>query len=791
MRPLARFADGPAAAAGVARALFIERTGRCRPRVEGALRFDGLDHRIEIIRDRHGVPHVFAQTERDAIFGQGFVHAQDRLFQVDLLRRVAAGRLSEVFGTRTIESDRFMRRLGLARIALQNLESASDEERALLDAYARGFNAGGPTLRTLPPEYAAIRARPNPWRPEHTLLIGRVLMFSFATNWDTELLRERLVRELGPDLAATVDPAYGSSAPTTTGSPIDGAADRLLDAYHAAVEAGLPSGGLSNAWALAGSQTRSGQPLLAADPHLLARLPGLFHVCHVSGGGFDFVGAGVPGLPGAMLGHNRDVAWGVTAALADVSDCYVETVDADDPARYRTPDGWARGTLRTERINIRGGRPLDEVMLETRHGPVIGPAIDDENRAISLRSSTLDPGETVGPLLEACRASSAGAFGDAIARWPGATFNFVFADREGHIGYRLAGSPLDHEHGEGLLPHDGSTSAGPRAAHAAGQLPYLTDPDSGIVISANEAPGGPLELGEEWCEPWRATRIAELLGGDAHTRSGVGHTVATQCGIQLDLHSDPLALLRDLLVESVQLDDNEVSGLLRTWDGQTHPESAAAGIMETIYQHLARSLVARVAGSASATILGEGIGGQASHSSFHYRLQGPLIEALRAAAAPWCDGIADRDRMLGTAAKGVLAELRSQLGGRPADWSWGRLHRLHLDHPLHAIPVIGKRFSRGPFPVGGDVNTIWQGGYTVHDGPRGTTGFSPAYRQVLDLADWDASRFQLPAGNSGIPGHPRYNDCTVEFLEGRYRPLRFSREVVELEAEHRLTLNPA
>ena len=232
----------------------------------------------------------------------------------------------------------------------------------------------------------------------------------------------------------------------------------------------------------------------------------------------------------------------------------------------------------------------------------------------------------------------------------------------------------------------------------------------------------------------------------------------------------------------------DVEAIVAAWDGQTGPSSAAAAVLQTVYQEAAGRLARRVVGPLAAMVLGEAAGDLASDSRFHYRLQGRLIEALEEARLPWCDGEADRDRLLRAAWWTALERLRDELGPRPERWSWGELHHQPLPHLLDAIPGLGRAFSRGPYPQGGDVNTVWQGGYAIHAGPAAPGGYSPAYRQVLDLGRWDRSTFQLPSGNSGIPGHPRYDDHIEEFLEGRQRPLLYSRAAIEANTEHRLEL---
>ena len=772
-------------AAGAMRALVVAKSGRAHPQVSGRLRVGGIDEVVTITRDRFGIPHVEASSDAGAVFGQGFAQAHDRLFQLELFRRGASGRLAEVFGPRALDADRFARRLALRALTERDLEAASPEARVLLEAFANGVNAAIDSLPVLPPEFAIMNAPPEPWRPEHSLLVGRLLMLSFSPNWDAELQRDRLVAALGPERAALVDIPYPPDAPTTTGEAYAGTLERLLGAYQGIEAAGAPTGGASNAWALAGAHTRTGAPLLACDPHVRFGVPSLFHVAHIRGGDLDVIGAGVPGVPGVAIGHNRDVAWGMTAGLADVSDSYIEEFDPADPERYRTPDGWERARARTERIEVRGGPPIDEMMLETRHGPVVGPALPGEERAIALRSTALEPGETVGPLLDANRARDAAGFEVAIARWPGATFNFVFADRAGAIGYRLAGSIPRRVEGQGLVPQAGAMSPGPPKPLAADEMPHLTDPAGGVIVSANQAPGGTLELGEEWMESYRARRITELLAGRDD------HTVASCQAIQADLHNAALVALRDLLLARGVVADEETRAVIGEWDGQVTAASAAAAVMETVYQEAARSLTARVAGTMSDMALGRGLGGAAGEDSrFHYRLQGRIVAALAAAEPPWCDGEEDRDRVLRAAMERALAELRERLGDRPVAWRWGALRPSRQPHPLGGVPGLGKAFGVGPVEMPGDVNTVWQGGYSVHHGPSAAGGFSPGYRQVIDLANWDRSTFQMPAGNSGIPGHPHYGDCAPEFFEGRQRPLLYSREAIAANAEGTLVLEP-
>lgn len=765
---------------GVAQA--TARTARKRgfPRVEGRIAVRGLTAEVQIVRDHHGVPHVFAANEADALFGQGFVHAQDRLFQMAAARRLASGRLAEVFGPSALGSDRFMRRIGLHRAAARDLAALDDGYRSLLTAYCAGANEAARTLPELPPEFSILGPW-TPWMPQDAMLIGRLVIFGFAGNWDSELLRERLLRALGPERTAQVDPTHPPHS-TVTGAPhLDGGAvERLARAYRDAVAHGLPHGGASNAWAVDATRSVSGAPLLASDPHLEVRIPGLFHVTHVRGGVLNAAGADIPGVPGIAMGHTAEIAWGITAGMADVADCYIESFDPASPRRYRTPDGWAEADEVVERIHVRGTSPVDEHVLITRHGPVVGPAIEGEPRAIALRSTALEAGDLIEAFFAVTHAHSVEEFSAALDRWPGTAFNFVYAHRDGTTGFRLAGRIPQRAEGEGLLPASGERSPGPPAPWPPEAMPRLLSPALGYIVSANQAPGGSLELGEEWCEPVRAERIAALIEAQPM------HDPGSLQAIQTDRHNANLVRLRDLLLARGAVAQPE-GPILERWDGRLDPASAGAAVVQAIYRELARAMALRAAGPSADTVLGRGLSGATSVGSFHFRLQGELVAAAEAASEPWFDSGADRDRQLAGATARAVERLRRDLGVDPSRWRWGALHQIEFTHPLRAIPGVGRWLSRGPYAFGGDVNTVVQSAEALWL-DDGRVLVAPGYRQIFDLSDWDRGRFMLPTGNNGIPGHPRYDDCIADYLAGRYRPLLYTRAAIEAAAETRLTL---
>ena len=433
---------------------------------------------------------------------------------------------------------------------------------------------------------------------------------------------------------------------------------------------------------------------------------------------------------------------------------------------------------------MRGEPARTERVLETRHGPVIEPAAPGTDRAIALRATTLEDGDIVTPFLGMLRARTPEDFEQVLDTWHGATFGFVYAHVDGTIGHRLAGDVPHRQPGEGLLPSDGATSPGPAPIRAPSELPGGINPTSGLAVTANNAAGGSDDLGEEWCEPWRAERIETLL------RATDLHDVASFEAIQTDRRSEPLLQLRDLLLTVSHDADPEITAILRDWDGQLTPTSAAAALVSQVYRDVARRLVQRLSGAASDLLTREGASSISSMSSFDYRIQGWLLDHLTTPRLPAFRDTTERDRALRAALARSIDELTEDQGANPAGWQWGRVHTLRYAHSLEAVPLLRQSFSRGPYPGGGDVNTVWQNSYpTLRRGA--SISVTPAYRQVIDLADFDRSRFQLSTGGSGIPGHPRYDDCIDEYRAGQSRPLLYSRAAVEAATTETTVIVPA
>ena len=412
------------------------------PQINGSVTLAGLDSPVEIVRDADAVPHIFAKNPKDAYFALGYVHAQDRLWQMEFLRRLGAGRLAEVLGESAVDTDRFIRTLGLYRFAEAILETTSPEVRVALEAYAAGVNAWLATRSgLLPPEFILLRFEPEPWRPADSLVWSRLMALRLGRNWKTELLRARLAGKVPPKSLDELWPGDPPGAPVTLASATHGA--RLaLDALWNAIEAGLATDSGSNGWVVHGSLTETGKPILANDPHLRFGAPVLWYLARIEAPGLTVTGVTVPGVPFTLLGHNGSIAWGFTNAGGDVEDLFVETVDPNDPTNYLAPEGSRPFVMRREVIGVKGGKTIAMTVRETRHGPVISDVskdtarVADTGRVIALATPALRPDDrTMEALFAINRAQNWEDFRAATAKFHTPQQNLFFAATDGDIGF--------------------------------------------------------------------------------------------------------------------------------------------------------------------------------------------------------------------------------------------------------------------------------------------------------------------------------------------------------------------
>ncbi len=763
---------------------------RTLPQLDGELRLKGLSGTVEIVRDRWGVPHISAHEVHDAVFGQGFCHAQDRLWQMELTRRFTSGRLSEVFGPDALDVDRFQRRLGLHRAAEAEWHAADRELRDILMAYAAGVNACIDGMlatgrRKLPIEFALARFQPEPWLPTDTLGYARFQAFALSPNWESELVRSRVIARLGYVVASTLEPDIWQ--PETDALP------RLEDWGPPEMpEPGeLPpialTGGpaASNAWVVSGERSSTGKPLLANDPHLFPRLPSVFYEAHLTAAGdLNVAGASAPGAPGILIGHNRHIAWGVTATMADVQDLFVERLDPGDPRRTEYAGRWETGTQVREVIQVKGrAQPwIENVLITSRHGPLLSPtpSLADEHRPLALRSMVLEAPSAARAVLAINRATCWDEFRAAARDWGTPAMNLLYADSEGNIGYQMVGRIPVRARGEGLVPSPGWSGQYEWGEPLPfDQLPSAFNPPDGLWANANHnaARNSPHFFAREFIDPARYRRIRQVL------ESKQRHSAVDFGALQADEVSLPALRIAALMVEHLTpagRADRRALEELRGWDGRVSADSTAACIYEVFRNELVRARFAEALGDLVQAPLGVGPHPLLAAVNSHYFLQTARVQAYLEEHGA--------DEAVRRAFTSTVRWLTRRLGPDIGGWQWGRLHPLAIEHPLSIRKPLGLVFNVPPFPWSGDLETVRAGGSLPGETRAG--GPISAYRFIADCADWDHSLSCLPAGQSGHRGSPHYADQVDTWRRVGYHPLAFTRPAIARVARHTLTLRP-
>ena len=762
-------AGAGALAGGTALGAWYRLLRRPLPRARGTLRVAGLEAPVEVRRDRWGVPHVRASSRRDVWFGQGLCHGQDRLWQLELYRRMASGRIAEIAGRAGLPSDRLMRTLGFRRAALAEEGALDPALREELDAYCAGVNAAVDAARALPAEFQILRLGFSPWRPADMISALKVLAFGLSTNWERELLRADMIRELGPELTARLDPPYPAGNPIVTAPGVgwDGDGLALAEQIGAVRETlGFASqAGGSNNWALAGSMTRSGRPLLAGDPHLPTSMPGVAYQVGLYLGERFVRGASIPGTPGVFFGQNNDVAWSFTNVLADVQDLFVERVEGGS---YEFEGDWRPLDLVEEEIAVKG-RPAERLLVSsTHHGPIVNEVLGaDRSQPLALAFTALrTPAVTVAH-VSVLEPRSGPELVEMLAELCTPVSNCVWADRGGSIGYKLVGRLPLRRSAVADLPKPGWTGEHEWDGWVPyGELPELRDPDRGYLLSANNRVVDdryPHHISSDYLDGYRALRIEQLLEASAE------HDHASFEAMQTDVYSIPgVECARRLArLEPGALDQRDVAAIerLRSWDGRMSAASVAASIYQAFVLRLAKETARAAIGDRDLVErwLDRSTSGFIDHVTSPWRWFSHLL-------ALWEDG---EEGLIGRswdehaldALRGGLDDLEERFGPDPADWRWGRVHRLGFPHAIgEGNPVLARFFSRS-MESGGAQETVNQVAYDPNRPFEAI--WAPCWRMVADPGDPERTRWQQFTGQSGQPGSRHYDDLQEPWLRGR------------------------
>jgi penicillin amidase len=765
------------------------------PEVRGNIEVPGLTTAVEVIRDEWGVPHIYAQNEHDLFFAQGYVHAQDRLWQMEFNRRIASGTLSAVLGDATLDTDRFMRTIGLRRAAEKDWALSDGETKDALQAYADGVNAFIEShLNRLPLEFTILGTEPEPWTPVDTLAWGKVMSYFLCGNYDSELLRARLIAGLGQEAAQEIMLPYPDEGPfivppeALNYSWLREGEFARLDA--AAFGVGLPHTDWgSNNWVVHGSRTATGLPLLADDMHLGLDMPAIWYENGLHGGDFNSVGYSFPGVPMVIVGHNEQIAWAVTNLPSDVQDLYIEKLnDQVHPTQYEFEGEWKDLEVLYETIEVKGEAPVTIRVLSTQHGPIMNPVLGSLPSAapLALKWTALEGTYLFQAVHDINLATSWDEFRQALSYWDAPSQNFIYADVEGNIGYQSPGKiPIRAKGHQGSVPVPGWTGEYEWQGFIPfDELPSTYNPPAGFIASANNKVVNddyPYRLTDDWSAPYRAQRIVDLLAADDSV------TIEDMRNIHAQTYSLPAEALRPYLLAVVPADESDAQALdlFETWNLLNEADSVGASVFQVWYRFLVENTFRDELGDAL-------MDRYRAYANTHMPL---LIAWMDLPDSQWFDDlntpeIENRDDIIRESLADATDWLSANYGQDTEQWQWGRLHtKTFVHNPLgqSGIGIIESLFNSETIPARGDGFTVDAAPYSYGTSFAMTGGVSQRY--IADLSDFDNSRSIHTTGQSAHLFHPHREDFVPLWQRVEYHPMVFSRAQVEANAETTLTLS--
>jgi penicillin amidase len=814
------------------------------PQINGDVHLQGLDGPVDIYRDKMGIPHIYASTLHDLFYAQGFVHAQDRFWQMDAWRHIGSGTLSEMFGKGQLETDAFLRTLGWREVAQAEWDGMGSESRSILQAYAEGVNAylkdhSGTSLSL---EYAVLGLlspayKIEPWTPVNSLTWGKAMAWDLRGNMDEEIERAVLLKTLSAQQVEQLFPPYPSDHPVIVNKIGDGTTSvdfnsstsesQMVPAEAlAAVQqnvslldgaSGKHGDGIgSNSWAVSGAHTGTGLPILANDPHLGIQMPSIWYQvdmhclpksdqCPFEIGGFSFAG-----VPGVIIGHNDDIAWGFTNTGPDVMDLFIEKVNPDNPNQYEADGKWVDFQIRSETINVVGDKPVTITVRSTRHGPIIsdtyGPLKDTntdnvpdfvpfkdqsgvflpDHYVIALAWTALNPSSPFEAIWGFNKAQNWDQFRAAARNFHVPAQNLLYADVQGNIGYQMPGDVPIRKNGDGRFPVPGWTGEYDWTGFIPfDQLPYTFNPAEGYIATANnEIPpaGYPYFITADWDYGFRASRIVDLIK-NAPGKIDIAYIQKMQ-GDMYDANAATLVPLLLKLNGSFTGEQSAALNLLKTWDFQARSDSTAAAVFESFWRHLLQNT------------FNDDLpkdywpdGGSRWDEVMRNLVKNPTDPFWDDKSTK--DVVETEDDILKKSLADAVKELDGMFGSDPAKWNWGDMHAATFRNQTlgeSGVGLIEDLFNRGPFPVGGGEAIIDATGWSVVDGYE--TNWLPSMRMIVDMSNLSNSLTVHTTGESGHAYNRHYVDMSSLWSHIQYYPMLWNQGSVEAQSEGHLRLLP-
>ncbi len=778
---------------GVVLKPIIKEMSRARlPKIDGQVFLKGLNEEVEIIRDEWGVAHVYAKNINDLLFAQGFVHAQDRLFQMELNRKVARGRLSEIIGKKALDSDRIARTMGYERVAKQDWELFEEDEQQLIIDYCNGINA---YIKSddfkLPIEFSLLKHRPDPWEPMDVASFSRLLISLLTWGWYDEIIRAKLIETVGSEAAAELDNTYPKDNPVTLPKGIEFNLLDISGKFQAMKGPYMPQISGSNAWTVSGTKTKTGKPYLCNDPHLTLKNPNIWYMNHLHCPELHASGVSAPTLPMVQIGHNEKIGWGITLSYTDIEDVFVEKFTDETCTTYMHDGKLMETNIMEEKIFIKGEKmPHIEKVYETVHGILISDVTGHSSMKLTLCSMAYKAGTATKGWFSLNKAQNWNEFVDAVEHITAPGLNIVYADTDSNIGYYNSGKVPLRDKATASVPQPGWTGEHDWKGFVPfEEMPHVLNPEKGYVITANhkiEPDDFPYFLGDIYMNGYRANRLEKMI----KRKEKLEPKDFTE--MQMDFHCTPGKLFANHF-KNIQMDNAELQryvDLLLAWDGVLHPEKIEGSLYKVGKLMIVRKLFES---SIQDKKLIDELLGRGFHAIF-----GPvnsylghntpiLLRILDNENSIWLKAAGGKEKLIKEGFKSAIDWLKLNYGTKNTKWKWGDLHAIVFPHALSAQQPLDKVFDIGPFPIGGDTDTPFQTFIMAAEGYGGELA-APSYRQIIDFSDFDKSTVVMPLGNSGNMASPYYKNQLQDWFTGNNYPMCWSREKVEQHKKHSLKL---
>ena len=769
------------------------------PTTSGTESVEGIKSEVQVYRDNYGVPHIYASSEYDAYYAVGYIHAQDRLWQMELMRRAGEGRLSEVLGEPALKIDKMFRTLGLWNQVRRIVPTVDEKTRLALEAYAEGVSHYIASHKgKYPIEFDVLNFEPEPWTIDHSLLISRLMAWELNYSRWVDIVLGQLVERLGTAKASEIFPTWPEGAPLIIPDELKGKkstamADQLLEAEqafrHLLGNTGMESG--SNAWVVSGAKSVTGKPILANDPHLLFSAPGRWYELHVAGPNFDVTGASIAGVPFVVIGRNQSIAWGVTNAMLDDEDFFVEEVDSVQyPTRYRFNGTWKPVEQQVDTILIKNSPPVLLTTYWTHRGPIVNrmePAAQYSRQLLSMRWVGQDNSNEAQAFYMINRAHDWKEFLDGLRHFGVPAQNFVYADVNGNIGYHTGGRIPIRKTKSATLPFPGWTDEYDWKGYVPfEQMPQAFNPPEGFIATANNkitSDSYPYYLSNLWEPDWRITRISEILRGQQQ------FSVEDMQRLQQDVFSPQARELVPIILRAYdaappqEVDIQTTLAYFRNWNYEMKANDVATTLFQSFLVKMVRNTFEDEMGS---QLLGV-------YDTLATIPLAAISKLMKKGSSPWFDDIRTpqvetMDEIIRRSVQDGVNDLKGRFGGEIKEMRWGVVHQVEFPHVFGSHELLGRIFNIGPFPIGGSHSTVDKGDYRLSDPFQNHVG--PSTRQIFDLSNNNNTRSVTPPGQSGQVFQHHYDDQIQLWLNGGYRTQFMDRSSIENASFEQLILRP-